>query len=81
LSYSRLGKQFKGNEKENNFKVITRKKKILGIVLIILGFLALITPFSPGSWLLFIGLELLGFRIVFKDKFFSFLKNRSKKKR
>ena len=35
-------------------------KKIIGIVLIIAGLLALFTPFTPGSWLALIGLELLG---------------------
>jgi len=31
-------------------------KKSIGIICIILGFLALITPFTPGSWLILIGL-------------------------
>ena len=44
------------------------KKKIIGVGLIIIGFLALITPFTPGAWLIFIGLELLGVRILFWDK-------------
>lgn len=48
-------------------------KKLVGIVFIVYGFLALLTPFTPGSWLVFVGLELLGFRLVFwkkiKDKF------------
>ncbi|MFC1739273.1 hypothetical protein ACFL1G_09530 [Planctomycetota bacterium] len=35
-------------------------KKIIGIVLIIVGLFALFTPFTPGSWLALIGLELLG---------------------
>ena len=35
-------------------------KKIIGIVLIIVGLLALFTPFTPGSWMALIGLELLG---------------------
>ena len=39
-------------------------KKILGVVFIILGFLALITPFTPGSWLILVGLELVGLRIL-----------------
>ena len=43
-------------------------KKTSGIILVIIGLLALITPFTPGSWLIFIGLELLGFRILFWDK-------------
>lgn len=43
-------------------------KKILGVVFIILGFLALITPFTPGSWLILIGLELVGLRILLAGK-------------
>lgn len=43
-------------------------KKIIGIFLIIIGLLALVTPFTPGSWLIFVGLELFGFRILFWDK-------------
>ena len=50
-------------------------KKALGIILIILGFLALITPFSPGSWLILVGLELLGLRFLLEDKMPAFLKN------
>ncbi len=49
-------------------------KKTLGIVLIILGFLALITPLSPGSWLILVGLELLGLRFLFEDKLPVFFK-------
>ncbi len=43
-------------------------KIVLGIFLIIVGILALVTPFTPGSWLAFIGLELLGVRIAFWEK-------------
>ena len=43
-------------------------KKIIGVLLIIIGLAALFTPFTPGSWLIFVGLELLGFRILFWDK-------------
>ena len=39
----------------------------------ILGVLALLTPFTPGSWLALIGLELLGLRLVFERKFLSLL--------
>ncbi len=39
-------------------------KIIAGGALIIVGFLALITPFTPGSWLIFVGLALLGIRIA-----------------
>lgn len=42
-------------------------KKTLGIFLVLLGFLALLTPFTPGSWLVLIGLEILGLRLIFLD--------------
>jgi hypothetical protein len=47
-------------------------KKILrytiGIILILMGLVALLTPLTPGSWLIPIGLELLGLRILLRDK-------------
>ena len=44
-------------------------RKILGTLAIILGLVTLITPFTPGAfWLLFIGLQMLGFHLVFLDK-------------
>jgi len=43
-------------------------KKIIGILLLVIGLLALVTPFTPGSWLIFVGLEIFGFRILFWDK-------------
>jgi hypothetical protein len=49
-------------------------KKTLGVFFIILGFLALITPFSPGSWLILVGLELLGLRFLLEDKLPAFFK-------
>jgi len=45
-------------------------------VLIILGVLAALTPFSPGSWLALIGLEILGLRILLQRKFLSLLPKR-----
>lgn len=39
-------------------------KKTVGILLIIIGIVALITPLTPGSWLIFVGLELLGWRLL-----------------
>ncbi len=43
-------------------------KKVLGVVLILIGILALITPLTPGAWLALVGAELLGFRIVAWDR-------------
>jgi uncharacterized protein YqgC (DUF456 family) len=53
---------------------------ILGVVLIILGLVALLTPFTPGSWLALIGLEYLGLRVLLQRKLMSLLpaKYRSK---
>ena len=50
-------------------------KKAVGVVLILVGLAALVTPLTPGSWLIFIGLELLGLRFLLLDK----LKTRLKK--
>jgi uncharacterized protein YqgC (DUF456 family) len=46
---------------------------ILGVILIIVGVIALVTPFTPGSWLAVIGLELLGLRLLVQRKFVSLL--------
>jgi len=40
----------------------------VGIILVLVGLLALVTPLSPGSWLALVGLELLGLRILLRDK-------------
>ncbi len=53
-------------------------RKTLGIILIVLGFLALITPFSPGSWLMLIGLEILGFGFLFEGKLSCFFRGKFK---
>lgn len=58
-----------------NFQNKTAYKKVIGIVLIILGIVSLITPLTPGSWLIFIGLEFIGVRISFWDKIKEKLKN------
>ena len=48
-------------------------KITLGVILVIVGVLAAITPLSPGSWLALVGMELLGVRILFERKFLSLL--------
>ncbi len=35
-------------------------KGVLGVFCLLFGLFALVTPFTPGSWLVFVGLELLG---------------------
>jgi len=67
-------------------------KKIIGVILILYGIFALLTPFTPGSWLALIGMEMLGIRqFIFRkflndkqraaaEKFMEKLKSRFKKK-
>ncbi len=43
-------------------------KRALGIFLIVFGILGLILPILPGWWVIPIGLELLGWRLVFDRK-------------
>jgi hypothetical protein len=45
-----------------------RFKKVLGYTLVVVGVIALIAPIIPGAPIIFIGLELLGFRLLFLDK-------------
>ncbi len=40
----------------------------LGIILVVFGFVALVTPLTPGAWLALIGLELLGFGFLVPKK-------------
>lgn len=53
---------------------------ILGVVLIVIGVLAAVTPLSPGSWLALIGLELLGIRILVERKFLSLIPEKYRRK-
>jgi hypothetical protein len=55
-------------------KKVTRK--ITGIILIVLGLAALLTPLTPGSWLIVVGLELLGLRILLQDKLLAWARAR-----
>jgi len=51
-------------------------KKITGVLLIIAGLLILLTPLTPGSWIIFIGFELLGIRMTFWKKLKLWFQNR-----
>jgi protein-S-isoprenylcysteine O-methyltransferase Ste14 len=51
-------------------------KVAVGVVLIVLGLAALVTPFTPGSWLALIGLQLVGLGFLLKNRFGRALKNR-----
>jgi len=41
---------------------------IIGVILIVLGLVALFTPLTPGSWLALVGLEILGLRVLLRDR-------------
>lgn len=49
-------------------------KKILGVIFLLAGLFALLTPLTPGSGLIFVGLELLGIRLLFIEKIKGWLK-------
>ncbi len=42
-------------------------RKVLGVVLIVIGFLALLTPFTPGSGLILVGLAILGVELAIDE--------------
>jgi len=58
------------------FKDWPKLKKVIGVILIIYGIIALLTPFTPGSWLAFIGLELLGVDLIFWEKIKAWFRRR-----
>jgi hypothetical protein len=58
-------------------------KKALGVALIILGLILHLIPLFPAGWIIIIGLELLGIRLLLQKKiinkvkqFFKFKKTR-----
>jgi len=55
-------------------------KIILGIILIIVGVFALLTPLTPGSWLALIGLELIGLRIILERKIIHWVPHKYRQK-
>ena len=55
-------------------------KLLIGLGLIVLGLLALVTPLTPGSWLVVIGLEFIGIRIVAWESIVNWLAGRKARK-
>lgn len=51
-----------------------RLRKTVGWFLVAVGFVALVTPLTPGGLLFFVGLELLGMRVLVLDKMKSFFR-------
>ncbi len=62
----------------------TKMKRVLrtaaGILLILIGLVALLTPLTPGSWLVPIGLELLGLRLLVQRTLMSLLPAKARAK-
>ncbi len=46
----------------------SRFRTVFGVLLIVYGIIALLVPGIPGAWLIFIGLEFFGIRILWKDR-------------
>lgn len=44
-------------------------KKTLGWIVVVVGLAALVLPLVPGIVLLILGFELLGFRLIFFERF------------
>jgi uncharacterized protein YqgC (DUF456 family) len=58
-------------------------KKTIGVILIIVGLFALLTPLTPGSWLALIGLQMLGWGFLLENRIVRAIKKKfqnSKKK-
>lgn len=43
-------------------------RKFIGVFLVIFGFIGLVTPFTPWGFLFFVGLEMVGIRVLFIEK-------------
>lgn len=56
-------------------KTNTSLKILIGLFFIIFGFLIHLIPLVPGSWAIFIGLEILGIRLLVQNKLNGQLRN------
>ena len=46
-----------------------RHKRLIGLILILVGLIALVTPFTPGAtWFIIIGMHMMGIHLIFLDK-------------
>jgi protein-S-isoprenylcysteine O-methyltransferase Ste14 len=63
---------------QGKFRMKPILKKAIGVILIIVGLAALVTPFTPGSWLALIGLQLVGLGFLVENRLGRALKNRCK---
>jgi hypothetical protein len=51
-----------------------KSKKTVGIILIILGLILHLIPLFPAGWIIVLGLEVLGIRLLLQDKIKDWLK-------
>lgn len=56
-------------------------KKGFGVALILIGLIAFLTPLTPGSWLVFVGLGFFGVRILFWEKIVLWFKSKFGRKK
>lgn len=54
-------------------------KKLIGIILIIIGLFGFVLPILPGWLFLLIGLEFIGINLVFFDRIKEYIKNKINK--
>ena len=68
--------------KESLKKIWTENPKVrktTGVILVVIGLLSIITPFTPLGFLLLLGLEILGVRTLVWDKLKSWFKTQGLK--
>jgi hypothetical protein len=46
----------------------SKYKKLFGVLFLIYGIIALVTPGIPGAWFIFFGLELFGVRVLWGER-------------
>ena len=61
-------------------EVHPKLRKSVGVLLVIIGILSIITPFTPVGFLLVVGLELLGIRYLVWDKIKKWLRMKDRSK-
>ena len=69
-----LGVPISMNKFTKNLLNNPKAKKIFGVIIILLGLIASLTPLTPGSWLIFLGLSYFGFHFLFWDKIKTWLR-------
>ena len=54
-------------------------RKTIGVMLVVIGLISIITPLTPVGFLLVLGLEVLGVRVLFWDKLKKWFKKEQSK--